>query len=369
MGAAHAPSRRSRPSSTPSRRTTSASGARDVDFVGDRILRNLLGVDAGAGACRRRARSSSRTTCRRPTPRTCTAPPCAAFVTDVGGKTSHSAILARAFEIPAVVGARGRHRARRQRRPAHRRRAARRGDHPPDAGADARSIAGARARHATFVARAAHEPRSAGRDHRRRARAALRQRRAHRGGAERARARRRGHRALPHRVPVSSTAPICRARRSTSCTRAACCARLHPYPGDLPHLRSRRRQGGAVRRRSADEANPALGLRSIRLCLRERTLFKSQLRGLLRASVHGRMRIMFPMISGVGELREAKAVLEEAKAELDARGRALRRQAAGRHHGRDAVGGDGRRPAGQGVPTSCRSAPTTSSSTRWPSIA
>ncbi|HEY1588065.1 MAG TPA: putative PEP-binding protein, partial [Polyangia bacterium] len=65
-----------------------------------------------------------------------------------------------------------------------------------------------------------------------------------------------------------------------------------------------------------DEANPALGLRSIRLCLRERKLFKAQLRGLLRASVHGRMRIMFPMISGVGELREAKEVLEEAKAEL-----------------------------------------------------
>ena len=66
----------------------------------------------------------------------------------------------------------------------------------------------------------------------------------------------------------------------------------------------------------SDEVNPALGLRSIRLCLRERPLFKSQLRGLLRASTQGRMRIMFPMISGVGEFREAKAVLDEAKAEL-----------------------------------------------------
>jgi phosphotransferase system enzyme I (PtsI) len=66
----------------------------------------------------------------------------------------------------------------------------------------------------------------------------------------------------------------------------------------------------------SDEENPALGLRSIRLCLKERSLFKSQLRGLLRASVHGRMRIMFPMISGVGELREARAVLEESKAEI-----------------------------------------------------
>jgi phosphotransferase system enzyme I (PtsI) len=70
----------------------------------------------------------------------------------------------------------------------------------------------------------------------------------------------------------------------------------------------------------AREANPALGLRSIRLCLKEVALFKTQLRGLLRASAHGRARIMFPMISGVSELRAAKAVLDEAKAELRAEG-------------------------------------------------
>ncbi|MCX5742993.1 MAG: phosphoenolpyruvate--protein phosphotransferase, partial [Proteobacteria bacterium] len=60
-----------------------------------------------------------------------------------------------------------------------------------------------------------------------------------------------------------------------------------------------------------EEANPALGLRSIRLCLSEigRGLFKSQLRGLLRASAHGPLKIMFPMISGVGELRSAKLEL------------------------------------------------------------
>lgn len=71
-----------------------------------------------------------------------------------------------------------------------------------------------------------------------------------------------------------------------------------------------------------DEANPALGLRSIRLCLTElgRPLFKTQLRGLLRASVHGKLRLMFPMISGVAELRAAKAVLDEVKAELAAEG-------------------------------------------------
>jgi phosphoenolpyruvate-protein phosphotransferase (PTS system enzyme I) len=71
-----------------------------------------------------------------------------------------------------------------------------------------------------------------------------------------------------------------------------------------------------------NEANPALGLRSIRLCLTDlgRPLFRTQLRGLLRASVHGPVRIMFPMISGIGELRAAKAVLQEVRQELRAEG-------------------------------------------------
>jgi len=71
-----------------------------------------------------------------------------------------------------------------------------------------------------------------------------------------------------------------------------------------------------------DEQNPALGLRSIRLCLSElgRELFRQQLRGLYRASVHGPLKIMFPMISGVAELRAVKTVVEDVKAELDAEG-------------------------------------------------
>jgi phosphotransferase system enzyme I (PtsI) len=65
-----------------------------------------------------------------------------------------------------------------------------------------------------------------------------------------------------------------------------------------------------------DELNPALGLRAIRLSLRCPELFKTQLRAILRASVLGSVKIFFPMISGVGEIREAKALLEEAKNEL-----------------------------------------------------
>jgi phosphotransferase system enzyme I (PtsI) len=72
----------------------------------------------------------------------------------------------------------------------------------------------------------------------------------------------------------------------------------------------------AGKKKAEKEPNPALGLRAVRYCLKNRELFLTQLRGMLRASVHGTLRIMFPMISGLTELREAKAVLERAKEEL-----------------------------------------------------
>ena len=62
-----------------------------------------------------------------------------------------------------------------------------------------------------------------------------------------------------------------------------------------------------------NEMNPALGLRAIRFSLKETEIFKTQLRGILRASVHGKLRILFPMISGIEEIRQAKAILEEVK--------------------------------------------------------
>jgi phosphotransferase system enzyme I (PtsI) len=68
------------------------------------------------------------------------------------------------------------------------------------------------------------------------------------------------------------------------------------------------------------EMNPALGLRAIRFCLREEEIFRRQLRAILRASAFGHVRLMFPMISGVQEVLDAKAVLAEVKAELDQQG-------------------------------------------------
>lgn len=64
------------------------------------------------------------------------------------------------------------------------------------------------------------------------------------------------------------------------------------------------------------EMNPFLGFRAIRLCLEEVEIFRTQLRALLRASVHGNLKVMFPMIATLNEYREAKAMLEDEKAKL-----------------------------------------------------
>jgi phosphotransferase system enzyme I (PtsI) len=65
------------------------------------------------------------------------------------------------------------------------------------------------------------------------------------------------------------------------------------------------------------ETNPALGLRAIRLCLKETEMFKTQLRAILRASIYGEVQIMFPMISGLQEVLDAKKILEQAKEDLN----------------------------------------------------
>ncbi len=68
------------------------------------------------------------------------------------------------------------------------------------------------------------------------------------------------------------------------------------------------------------EENPFMGFRAIRYCLKNRDLFKSQLKAILRASAFGDIRIMFPLITAVEELREGKALVEEAKSDLRASG-------------------------------------------------
>jgi phosphotransferase system enzyme I (PtsI) len=67
-------------------------------------------------------------------------------------------------------------------------------------------------------------------------------------------------------------------------------------------------------------ANPALGLRAVRLCLRDPEMFKTQLRAILRTSAAGKIRCLIPMITSVQEVRAVRSLLEEAKQELNRRG-------------------------------------------------
>lgn len=82
-----------------------------------------------------------------------------------------------------------------------------------------------------------------------------------------------------------------------------------PLPAD-PHL-------------IGPEANPFLGFRAIRFCLENPEMFKKQLRAILRASAHGKVELLYPMISGPDELDRANALLAEARAELTQRGQAF----------------------------------------------
>ncbi len=72
-----------------------------------------------------------------------------------------------------------------------------------------------------------------------------------------------------------------------------------------------------------EESNPALGLRAIRFCMRHPEMFKVQLRAVLRAAVQGNVSLMFPMISGTQELRFAKDMLQECKRELAIQGKSF----------------------------------------------
>ncbi len=102
----------------------------------------------------------------------------------------------------------------------------------------------------------------------------------------------------------------------------AVAAEMHPHPTVIRTLDF----GGdklASAIQLAAEENPSLGLRAIRLCLHRPDLFRTQLRAILRASAFGSLRIMYPMISGVTEVRAANAILEDVKAELRRQGTAF----------------------------------------------
>ena len=271
---------------------------------------------ARPGRCRRRpTRSSSRTTCRRPTPRSSTRPRSPGLITDAGGKTSHTAIIARAHEIPAVVGAREHHRARRDRRPAADRRRDRHRDRQP-VGRDGRASTASEQRRQVAAGAQLH----AMRDLPARTRddvdiAAAREHRRPRRARRRARVRRDGRRPVPHRVPVHDRrraarrgAPLPDRGRGARAARRA--SRRRSARSTSAPTSSRRSSSDA----ELDEANPALGLRSIRLCLSPTRPARCSAPSCAACCARrrtARSSIMFPMISGVAELRAVKAVVDE----------------------------------------------------------
>jgi phosphotransferase system enzyme I (PtsI) len=289
----------------------------DVDFVGDRILRNLLGENVEGMAPPPDAVVVAHNLSPADTAQLHRAA-IAGFVTDAGGITSHAAIMARSFEIPAVVGlddvtsrvgtgdliivdgARGEvllnpppslvldYRARARRRVAIEQELLKNRELPAETPDGTRVGLLANVELLDEIPGALNH------------------------GAE-------GIGLYRTEFLFMNRADLPREEEHLSHTRAAL-ERLGVLPATF---RTCDLGGDKATQIGAPlaEPNPALGMRSIRLCLKERDLFKTQLRGLLRASPYGKMRLMFPMISGVGELREAKAVLAEVTEELRQEGK------------------------------------------------
>ena len=289
----------------------------DVDDVGDRILRNLLGqrptihVDRPGETILFAHDLTPSDTAQFQRDAVL------GIVTETGGRTSHSAIMARSLEIPAVVGV----------------------EHicaqvqnhdtvildgveglvilSPD-----REILGhyhARKQHLDYVGRALHKlgslPAETQDGYRVRVTANIE------FPAELAQAKAHGAEGigLYRSEFLYLNRPDLPAEEEHFNVYRAVAAEMQPRPVIIRTLDF----GGdklvsAIR--LAPQENPSLGLRAIRLCLHQPGLFRAQLRAILRASAFGTLRIMYPMVSGVAEVRAANALLAEEKAELTSAG-------------------------------------------------
>jgi phosphotransferase system enzyme I (PtsI) len=285
----------------------------DVDFVGERLIKNLLGQAADVeGTPPEGAIIVAHDLSPADTALLLHGHKVGAFVTDAGAKTSHTAIVARALEIPAVVGV-GRVTA-----------SAGRGDWIVVDGTRGVVLINPSADEREEYA-AAREKQLAGE------RELLRTRDLPASTQDEVELRLAGN--IEFAEEVASL--LAHGGEAVGLYRTEY---LFLGRTDLPteeeHYQNYRRILEAVGRRPVTirtfdlggdklppgmrlhAENPALGLRAIRYCLRHPEMFRTQLRALLRASVHGNLRIMFPMISGVAELRAARRALDEVQAEL-----------------------------------------------------
>lgn len=291
----------------------------DLDFVADRLVRNLTGQSPDAPMLREVDESSVLVAYDLSPVETVQVAErrVAAFVTELGGKTSHTTIIARSLDVPAVVGAHGVY----------------------DSAVHGDSIIVDGSTGTVVLRPTRHQVERAERKRARYAESTLELLEAQ---ALPARTTDgvdiliTGNIELPNEVPGI----IQRGGEGIGLYRTEFMflGRTVP-PSEDDHYRTYKNVLDEVGRRPVTvrtfdlggekafgvtspelEANPALGLRAIRYCLAHPAIFEPQLAGALRAGVHGDLRIMLPMVSGIDELLAAREIFDRVKSDLEARG-------------------------------------------------
>lgn len=292
----------------------------DIDFVGERILRNLVGQHADLADIDQLA-DDTVVIARDLSPvdtALLTRHKVAAFVTEVGGKTSHTSIIARSLEVPAVVGAHGIFDA------------AGSGDAIVVDGLDG-----------MVMLRPSRTQMERGRK---------RSEQFHRVNLDLLEAKALPARTIDGRdviiagnieLPTEVTTVLGRGGESIGLYRTefmflgrseapteddhyAIYTKIFDEVGDRPVTVRTFDLGGdkIIGPVHLDgEPNPALGLRAIRFCLANRPIFEAQIAGLLRAATRGDLRVMLPMVSGIDELRAAKEIINEVASRLQREGK------------------------------------------------
>lgn len=289
----------------------------DIEFVADRIVRNLMGevvdqeleVPPHAIVCAHDISPADAAMLVR-------SGSVGAFVTDLGGHTSHTAIVARAREVPAVVGL------------GKACESIRNGD-----------MIAVDGKRGLVLVNPSEEQLALFRETMRRQlqseQAALRTAELPALTADGFRIRLNGNMEFPEEIPSL----LAHGAEGIGLYRTEFLFLNRPAPpteeehfesykqvlqamGDRPvTIRTLDLGGDKVPGKKPEkEINPAMGLRAIRYCLAHRELFRVQLRALLRASAFGNLRVMFPLVSSISELREARSELEACRSELTRQG-------------------------------------------------
>ncbi|MDP1828841.1 MAG: phosphoenolpyruvate--protein phosphotransferase [Archangium sp.] len=289
----------------------------DIEFVADRLVRNLMGevvdqeleVPPHAIVCAHDISPADAAMLVR-------SGSIGAFVTDLGGHTSHTAIVARAREVPAVVGL------------GKACESIRNGD-----------MVAVDGRRGLVLVNPTEEQLALFRETMRRQlqteQLALKTAELPAVTSDGVRVRLNGNMEFPEEIPSllahgaegiglyrTEFLFLNRALPPTEEEHFDSYKQVLQAMGDRPvTIRTLDLGGDKVPGKKADkETNPAMGLRAIRYCLAHRELFRVQLRALLRASAFGNLRVMFPLVSSISELREARSELEACRSELSRQG-------------------------------------------------